>query len=136
MSSLLKNSLVNVMYLLIRCYNTRFVHWNTNNTDRNGAYKQNPHTHARTHQTLSERKHWKVLVNMKISDTPFFIFWKQSHRSYQPLQIYRKKNVLPPPVPPYNGGGGMQLCFSFFKLKKRYSLIEKLLYKKQIILAA
>ena len=69
MSSLLKNSLVNVMYLLIRCYNTRFVH-----TDRNGVNKQNLHTPARTHQTLRERKHWKGLVNLKISDTPFFIF--------------------------------------------------------------
>ena len=31
----------------------------------------------------------------------------------------------PPLVPPYNGKGGIQLCFSFLKLRMRYSLIEK-----------
>ena len=33
------------LYLLIRCYKIRFFLWNTNNTDRNGANKQNKHTH-------------------------------------------------------------------------------------------
>ena len=37
------------IYLLIRCYKTRFFLWNTNNTDRNGVSKQNTHTHTHTH---------------------------------------------------------------------------------------
>ena len=71
---------------------------------------------------------------MKISDFPFFTFLKQPQLFYQLLHIWEE----PPPllVPPYNGAGGIQLCFSFFKLRKWYSLIEKLLYKKQIVLAA
>ena len=48
MTFLFKNSLVNVIYLLIRCYKTRFVLWNTNNTDTNGVNKQNTHTRTRT----------------------------------------------------------------------------------------
>ena len=39
-------SLVKVIYLLIRCYKTRFFLWNTNNTDRNGVNKQNTHIHT------------------------------------------------------------------------------------------
>ena len=42
MSFLLKNnSLVEVVYLFIRCNKTKFFLWNTNNTDRNGVNKQN-----------------------------------------------------------------------------------------------
>ena len=37
-------SLVKVIYLLIRCYKTRFFLWNTDKTDRNGVNKQNSHT--------------------------------------------------------------------------------------------
>ena len=33
-----------VIYLLIRCYESRFFLWNTNNTDRNGVNKQKTHT--------------------------------------------------------------------------------------------
>ena len=52
MSFIVKNySLVKVIYLLIRCYKTRFFLWNTNNADRNGVNKQ----HTYTHQTLRER---------------------------------------------------------------------------------
>ena len=54
MSFLFKNySLVKVIYLLIRCYETRFFLWNIYNTDRNGVNKQNIHTHI--HQTHRER---------------------------------------------------------------------------------
>ena len=44
MSFLLKNnSLVEVVYLFVRCNKTKFFLWNTNNTDRNGVNKQNTH---------------------------------------------------------------------------------------------
>ena len=58
----------------------------SNNT---GVSKQNTHTH----QTLRERKHWKELVSMEISDTQFF---KTNPLFYQPLPFYRK-NLNPPP---------------------------------------
>ena len=52
MSFLLKNySLVEVVYLFIRCKKTIFFLWNTNNTNRNGVNKQ-----KNTHQTLLEGK--------------------------------------------------------------------------------
>ena len=45
MSFLLKNySLVESVYLFIRCNKTKFFLWNTNNTDRNGVNKQNTYT--------------------------------------------------------------------------------------------
>ena len=79
-------SLVKVMYLLISCCKTRFFLWNTNNTNRNGVNIQNKHTHThktnthtRIHQTLRERKHWKGLVSMKLSDTP--PFWKKNNNN-------------------------------------------------------
>ena len=37
-------SLVESVYLFIRCNKTRFFLQNTNNTDRNGVNKQNTHT--------------------------------------------------------------------------------------------
>ena len=44
MSFLLKNySLVEVAYLFIKCNKTKFLPWNTNNTDRNGVNKQKTH---------------------------------------------------------------------------------------------
>ena len=56
MSFLLKNySLVKVIYLLIKCYKTRFFLSNTNNTNRNGVNKQNTHTHTHTHTKYSEK---------------------------------------------------------------------------------
>ena len=45
MSFLLKNySLVESVYLFIKCNKTKFFLRNTNNTDRNGVNKQNTHT--------------------------------------------------------------------------------------------
>ena len=45
MSFLLKNySLVEIVYLFIRCNKTKFFLRNTDNTDRNGVHKQNIHT--------------------------------------------------------------------------------------------
>ena len=41
------------MYLFIRCYKSRFLLWNTNNTDKNDVSKQNTHTHTHTHTKLS-----------------------------------------------------------------------------------
>ena len=93
------NSLVKVTYLLIRYYKTRFF-TNTNNTDRNGANKQNTYTL----QTLRERYHWKGLVSMKIIDTPFFktippilltfaFLWEKSKPPF-----FRKFQKLRPPT--------------------------------------
>ena len=50
-----KYSLVKVIYLLIRCYRTRFFLWNTNNTNRNRVNKQNTHTYTHTHTKQSEK---------------------------------------------------------------------------------
>ena len=49
--------LAKVIYLLIRCYKTRFILRNKSNTDRNGVNKQNTHTThtTHTHQALLER---------------------------------------------------------------------------------
>ena len=45
MSFLLKNySLVESVYMFIRCNETNFFLQNTNNTDRNGVNKQNTHS--------------------------------------------------------------------------------------------
>ena len=45
MSFLLKNySLVESVYLFIRCNKIKFFPQNTNDTDRNGVHKQNTHT--------------------------------------------------------------------------------------------
>ena len=71
-------SLVKVMYLLISCCKTRFFLWSTNNTNRNGVNIRNKHIHTRIHQTLRERKHWKGLVSMKLSDTPP---WKKNNNN-------------------------------------------------------
>ena len=83
-------------YLLIRCYNTRFILWNTNNTNRNGVNKQNTHTHTHTHThtTLREGLHWKGLVSMKISYTPLFEN-NPPPLFYQPLPFYGKKSGPP-----------------------------------------
>ena len=55
---LFKNySLVEVVYMYIRCNKTKFFLCSTNDTDKNGVDKQNTHTH--THQILRERLHWK-----------------------------------------------------------------------------
>ena len=136
MSFLFKNySLVKVIYLLIRCYETRFFLWNIYNTDRNGVNKQNIHTH--THQTHRERLHWKRLASMKIIDTPSL---KQPHLLYQPLHFYGKKNLSPPPFffPKISkshphlfykmGGGGFQLSknvfirFDIFNFQLKFNL--------------
>ena len=42
-----KYSLVEVVYLFIRCHKTKFFLWKTNNTDKNGVNKQNRHTHTK-----------------------------------------------------------------------------------------
>ena len=50
---LFKNySLVEVTYLLIRFNKTKFLSWNTKNTDRNDINKQNTHMHMHPHQGL------------------------------------------------------------------------------------
>ena len=67
MPFLFKNySLVEVIYLLTRCYKTRFFLWNTNNTDRNGVNKQKKKTHTHTHTKHSEKYNTGKDVCMKI----------------------------------------------------------------------
>ena len=69
MPLLFKNySLVKVTYLLIRFNKTKFFPRNTKNTDRNGVNKQNTHQHT----LHTQRQHWKGLVSIKMSNTPFF----------------------------------------------------------------
>ena len=94
MGFLFKNyPLVKGIYLLIRCCKGRLFRWNTNNTDINDVNKQN--THAHTPNTLEKITLWKGLVSMKISDAnPFF-------KTTPPIKV-----------------GGVQLHFSFFKLRK------------------
>ena len=82
MSFLFRNySLVKVMYmyLLIGCYKTKFLLWNTNNTDRNSANKQNTHTHTHTHtQTHTHTNFQRKITLERVSqyenkwDSPIF----------------------------------------------------------------
>ena len=56
MSLLFKNySLVEVVYLFIRCSKTKFFLLNTNDTDKNGVNIQNTHTHTHTHTKHLEK---------------------------------------------------------------------------------
>ena len=77
---------------------------------------------------------------MKISDThtPFFSFKKiQTIQPILPTPPFLWEEKSEPPLPLLENfqksnpslykGGGVQLCFSFLKLKKKHSLIEKLL---------
>ena len=58
---LFKNySLVKVIYLLIRCYKTRFFLGNTNNTDRNGVNKQHTYTYTKHSETYNTGKDYLV----------------------------------------------------------------------------
>ena len=66
MSFLSKNYLLlKVIYLLIRCYKTRFFLWNKNNADKDGVHKPHTHTHTHTHKKIILER-----ISMKISDTP------------------------------------------------------------------
>ena len=61
--------LAKVIYLLIRCYKTRFILRNKSNTDRNGVNKQNTHTthtHTHTHTPSTPRKITLERVSIKI----------------------------------------------------------------------
>ena len=57
--------LAKVIYLLIRCYKTRFILRNKSNTDRNGVNKQNTHT-THTHTPSTPRKITLERVSIKI----------------------------------------------------------------------
>ena len=88
--------LLKVIYLLIRCYKTRFFLWNKNNADKDGVHKDTHtyiHTHTHTHTCKdTPNTHKKITlerVSMKISDTPP-PFFKQRHLFYQPLHFYGK----------------------------------------------
>ena len=58
--------LAKVMFLLIRCYKSRFFLCSTNNTDRNGGNKQNIDTPNPQKKIILER------ISMKTSDARFF----------------------------------------------------------------
>ena len=95
MSFLFKNySFVKVIYLLIRCYKTRFFIWNTNHTDRKGVDKQNTSTYTHTHQTLRERQHRKGLISMKTCDIPLFL--KQPPSYFTHPSLFMRKIWIPP----------------------------------------
>ena len=70
MSFLLKNySLVESEYLFIRCNNTIFFLWNTNNTDKNGVNKQTTHT-----KHLEKDNIGKGGPTMSLDDFEFLFF--------------------------------------------------------------
>ena len=98
MPSLFKNySIVKDIYHLIRCDKTRFLMWDTDNTDRNGVNNKTKHTHIHTHTHTpnSERKiTQKGFVSMKISDTPCF-FQNTPHLFYE-TSIFMGKIWNPP----------------------------------------
>ena len=77
---------------------------------------------------------------MKISDTPHFFYFFKTTPYLLPTApyLYEEKSELPSPVPSYKRGGGIQLCFIFFKLRKQHSLIKKFLlhFLYKIVLAA
>ena len=144
------SKIIHFCLLLIRCYKTNFFLWNTNNTDRNGVNKQNTHTHTHTHTLNTQGK----ITLEKVSsyenkwyppflkkNTPIYFFNPSIFigKIWTPLF---SKILKTHPLCPFIKGereGGFQLCFSFFKLRKQYLQIGKLLlhfvYKKQIILA-
>ena len=138
MSFLFKNySLVKVIYiyLLIRCYKTRFFQWNTNNADRNGVNKQNTHTHTRTKHSEKDNTGkgdlvWKKWDYGVMTLTPWWypLFLKQAHLFTKSLHFY-EKNLNPCPVflkilkthpssPFLKGRGGVNYALAFFKLRK------------------
>ena len=66
--------LVEVIYLLIRYYKTKFLQWTINNTDRNGVNKQKTYTdtHAHTNHSKKDNTGKAKKISMKISKTPLF----------------------------------------------------------------
>ena len=64
------NSLVEVIYLLIRFNKSKFL-WNANNTNGNGVTKQT-NTHTRTHAHQTMRKITLERVSFKVIDNPYF----------------------------------------------------------------
>ena len=104
---LFKNySLVKVLYLLIRCcYKTRFFLWNTNNSDRNGANKQNTNTPNTQRKITLERvskyenkwyppflKQPRILTappfSWEKSESPFFGKFQKLNPSCTGVRIY------------------------------------------------
>ena len=94
MSFLFKNySIVKVIYLLIRCYKTRFFQWNKDNTDRNGVIQQNTHIHTQPHLFYQ----------------PLHFYGKNLNPPLLPLFFFKKfENSMLPFLP----------RFCFFKLRK------------------
>ena len=77
MSFLSKNySLVKVVYMLIRCYKTRFFLRNRNNTDKNGVNKTQ--THTPTQALNTQRK-----ITPPILPTPPFLCEKSEPPFFQ-----------------------------------------------------
>ena len=110
---LFKNySLVKVIYLLIRCYKTRFFLWNTNNTDRNGVNKENTYTkHSEKDNTGKCYLVWISVIPYHfkiISPTPPF-FGKNLNPHF-----FQKFWKLKAPSSPFIKGGGSTMKQRFF----------------------
>ena len=72
MSFVLKNlSLVENVYLFIRCNKTKFFLRNTNDTDRNGVHKQNTHTKHLEKDNIGK---WKGGPTMSLDAFEFLLF--------------------------------------------------------------
>ena len=93
--------------------------------------------HKHTHKTLRERKHWKRLVSMKISDT--LSFFKTTPLFYQPLPFHGK-NLTPPffktfenslsPIIKGGGGGGFKYdCDLYYPAGKGLFNVSKITEK-------
>ena len=99
----------------------------------NNTINTSTHTHTHTHETIRERKHWKRLVSMKISDT--LSFFQTTPLFYQPLPFYGKNLTTPPFFktfenslsPIIKGGGGVSNMTVMFttQLAKAYSMSAK-----------
>ena len=98
-----------VLYLLIRCYKTRFILWNTNITDRRGVNKQNTHTHTHTHTRNTQRKIRLERVskykNKRYPPTffkqPLQFYLKENLNHHPFFQKFQKLNPTSPPPPTY-----------------------------------
>ena len=113
--------LAKVIYLLIRCYKTRFILRNKSNTDRNGVNKQNTHTtHTHTHTPSTPRKITLERVSIKIVITRllskqlwYFLVAVMVLHEKEKCKISKLKVHVN--LAPLGGGGGgfSALCFVF-----------------------
>ena len=124
MSFLFKNySLVKVIYLLIRCYKTRFFLWNTNNTDRNGVNKENTYTkHSEKDNTGKCYLVWISVIPYHFKNTsPYLSTPPFSGKNLNP-HFFRKFWKLKAPPFPFIKGGGSTMKQRFFQINLSVAL--------------